>query len=229
MQKGKEVELKLRVSGWEDLLAVGQTAGGDLEVLSPVRQINHFFDASNLKLREAGYSVRLRQEDRAYILTFKGPHPDATMGSTLAIRLEEEIPLSAVEGKGILEGSSSALKVMEGYTPEGPEFDARRALIKTMRTHLDGQALRYKGCFENLRWRLPFWVEDHALELELDRTLFPGDVIHHEVELEIPADVDAEQAEARLRLLFEKAGVEGSSAPGKASRFFASLLGQPIP
>jgi hypothetical protein len=64
--------------------------------------------------------------------------------------------------------------------------------------------------------------------LELDRVMFPGNQIHHEVELEVPTGVDPEDAYTALLALFEQAGVEGRASYGKARRFFAALRGEEL-
>jgi len=63
---------------------------------------------------------------------------------------------------------------------------------------------------------------DVPMVLELDRVAFPGGIVHHEVEMEVPAGVDPRAAADAFHALFAKAGVVGRVSPGKARRLFAA-------
>ena len=93
-------------------------------------------------------------------------------------------------------------------------------LLATLRSLAGESALAPAGCFKNRRTRVgPLEVEGQPLFLELDRTEFPGDLVHCEVELEVPAGLERAAGDLLEKLLAE-ARVEGAPAESKAARFF---------
>src|SRR5690606_13275820 len=101
------------------------------------------------------------------------------------------------------------------------------------RNALGGRTMHIIGTFVNERIRLPTTLEVAGtpveVVLELDRVSFPGGVVHHEVEMEVPGGVNPEAAATAFHALFDKAGVSGRVSPGKARRLFAALRREPLP
>jgi hypothetical protein len=96
-------------------------------------------------------------------------------------------------------------------------------LLARMRAALAGAALARAGSFENQRVVVgPLLAGGERLELELDRTRFPGGREDCEVELELRASAVA-AGRALLAELLAEAGVEGRPATSKAARFFEAL------
>jgi hypothetical protein len=63
------------------------------------------------------------------------------------------------------------------------------------------------------------------VQFELDRTIFPGQRIDYEVEIELKG-VDANEAAAAVNAFLASAHVERQSAPSKAKRFFDIVKAQ---
>lgn len=224
---GTEVELKLRVADLAALMRICVASGG-LPAFTAVQK-NQFLDTADRALDRGRFVLRLREEHgngtTTTYLTAKGPSVKS-QGGALSTVAEEEIELPASDVLALRATPSLALHTLENAADTTP---ARRALVDAMRTAIEGRALAFVGAFVTERTRLDVhFPEGFDGVLELDRVLFPGDQIHHEVEFEIPHDVDHALAADAFRALFARAGVEGRSAPGKAKRFFAALRGESL-
>lgn len=216
---GQEIELKLQFSNPRDFEATLREAGGVHQ--GTVLQRNHFFDDALRTLRAHAFGLRLREEDGRCFLTAKGKK-NASAQVALSSRREEEIVVATPEAARILAGQLSPLASLQAHVrPAG------RALLAEMESALQGRPLTYIGAFENQRTR----VQTELLTpkgplpvlLEFDRTVFPGDQVQFEIELELGPDEDAAAAEVGLRGLLSRAGAAGRPALGKAARFFAFL------
>ena len=218
---GREVEFKLRVDGPAAFEALARAAGA--RPSPAVVQTNHFFDTADRALGRGRHTLRLREEDGRFRLTAKGPGERA---GVLSSRAEEEAEITPAEAEAILHDKRSALDALETHAEP-----RARGLLAAMRTLLAGAPLRHAGAFQNERatLRVPLDVGDRVrpVTLELDRTTFPGNQVHHEVEVEI-ADADAAAVERALRAFLERAGVAWRESSSKAGRFFDALAGQPI-
>jgi uncharacterized protein YjbK len=209
---GRERELKLRVPGRAALDAVRRAAGGDAAPAQ--RQRNHFFDTAGRDLARARLALRLREEGRRAFVTAKGP-VEASAGAFTA-RAEDEVEVDADTAQRILAGALSPLVPLAG-----------RPLAAAIARAAAGKPIGCFGSFANERTRVPWRIDTGSgrvdAVLELDETAFPGERVEHEVELEIPPDVDPAAAERALRALLARAGVAGEPAPPKLERFLASL------
>lgn len=224
---GTEVELKLRVDDLAALMRICVAAGASPAFTAV--QKNQYLDTADRALDGGRFVLRLREERgqgvTSTFLTAKGPATRSQDGA-LSTVAEEEIELGASDVLALRAQPSRALHLLEDAVDTTP---ARRALVAAMRAAIDGRPLQFVGAFINERTRLDVtFPEGFAGVLELDRTLFPGDQVHHEVEFEIPHDVDHDLATSAFRALFARAGVEGRTAPGKAKRFFAALRGESL-
>ncbi len=221
---GVETEFKRRVDSERDLEAVAAAAGDGPRATA--RQENHFFDTADRVLAAAGWALRLRDEDGRFFLTAKGPKGAARtdVGAVeLAARPEVEAEVPAELARAILDGRAAPLAALSEAAGGG--LDGLLAAV--------GDApLSHVGSFRNRRTRLgPVALEGEGgtveVVLELDRTEFPGDVVHWEVEVEVDPD-RAPAVGAALEALFRRAGVSGRSAPSKAKRFFRALAGEAL-
>lgn len=220
---GREVELKLRVADLAELMKVAIASGGSPEPTA--HQTNGFFDTPDRALGSRGLVVRLREErtpgrTRWYV-TAKGP---GQRSGSLTDVIEEEVEVDVSAARAMIDGVADPIAALDGGSP------ARQALVAALRGALAGRPLTLLGRFQNERTRIAVELSAEAVTfravLELDRTSFPGDQVHHEVEMEVPSQVSPEVASKAFHELFDRAGVVGRVSPGKARRFFAALRGE---
>lgn len=227
---GTEIELKLRVDDLAALMRVSAASGGTPAFTAVQR--NEFLDTTDRRLDAQRLVLRLRREQdpsaTTTYLTAKGPSQKSADGALSHVP-EQEIVVDEDVADALRAGRGDALQVLldgAGAT------DARRALVQAMRDAAGGAPLTLVGGFTTERTRVEAHFPASAAGgafvgvLELDRVAFPGDQVHHEVEFEVPAGVDVEVARAAFDALFVRAGVQGRTAPGKASRFFRALRGE---
>jgi hypothetical protein len=243
-KSGREIELKLRVDDLAGLMRIAIASGGLPE--GTVVQRNSFYDTPDRLLGSRGLVVRVRREypsappsNRAQakiaresgegipvrtFVTAKGP--GQRDGQLTAVR-EEEVEIDDDDFKRIVGGEVDPVSFLEKETGS---TESRRVLVGAIRSTLAGRKTGHVGEFVNERTRIPVKLgkagsEFHAV-LELDRTRFPGEQVHHEVEMEVPEGVDNDVAGRAFDDLFSRAGVAGRTAAGKARRFFAALRGE---
>lgn len=217
--QGREIELKLRVEDLAALIRIAQVAGGVPE--RTAHQTNSFFDTDDRAMGVTGLVLRLREErvdtQTRFFLTGKGP---GTRDGSLTNVVEEEIEIDPGTARALREGADPTV-------PLDVDPQSRRNIVAAMRRSLGDAKPHIIGTFTNERVRLPTKLVvagvDVAVVLELDRVSFPGGIIHHEVEMEVPAGVDPRAAADAFHALFQKAGVVGRVSPGKARRLFAAL------
>ncbi len=223
--KGKETEFKFRVDNQGDLDAVAKASSAT--GAQAVHQENHFFDTKERLLDKNKYVLRLRQEDSTFFLTAKGPSSSHQHGA-LTAKAETEREINLAQATTIRDGRQSALKVLAEMPLEPDE----KPLVDQMTKLLGATPLVHAGSFSNDRSRLtvPLQVggQNVPVILELDRTTFPGAVVHYEIEVEVPSTVDADGLGQALTALFERAQVKTRNGPGKAKRFFAAMRGEKI-
>jgi uncharacterized protein YjbK len=224
---GTEVELKLRVDDLAALMRICVAAGALPS--STATQRNQYLDTSAKTLDAARFVLRLREEStatsRVFFLTAKGPAIKSKDGMLTQVP-EEEIQLADDEASAVRAGRADPLALLLAHdaTP------ARADLVGRMRAAVGDAIVGLAGEFINERTRLSVaFPEGFSGVLELDRVVFPGNQIHHEVEFEVPAGVDVDVAQRAFQALFARASVTGRPAPGKASRFFKALRGEVLP
>ena len=213
---GKEVELKRLLADGETLERLALAAEGrGARCAPPVQQVNHFFDTAGGALRAADATLRLREEGGRFLLTAKGR---SRVRGDVHERPELETEVSADIAAEILAERADPIGVLEREL--GPE-----AFLSELRERTGGAPLARAGTFRNRRTRVgPLRAGPSDVFLELDRTEFPGDRVHHEVELEVPAGLEDEGGRLLHGLLAE-IGVRGEPATSKAARFFRFLAG----
>jgi len=212
---GQETELKFRGADANAFAALVTAAGRT--PLEAVMQVNHFFDTPDFRLNSAKYTVRLREEEGAFVLGSKSPEIRSHDG-TLTRKSEEEVVVDHNEAAQILSGTISPLDVLERLA------SARATpLMKAIRQIVGETKLVHVGSFQNERSRLPVALSTNAgpftAQFEMDRTIFPGRRIDYEVEVELKG-VDADEATAAVNAFLAKAQVGHQSGPSKAKRFF---------
>lgn len=217
----REVELKLRVEDLSALMRIAIASGGRPEPTA--FQKNRYLDSEDRDLERIGVVLRLRRErvlgKRLHFLTAKGS--GVRIGHVSDVQ-EEEVAIDDPAARAIISGAD-ALNWLDGGDED------RHALVEGVRKALGKRKLTVIGILKNERTRIDATLTGkgtafHAT-LELDRTRFPGDQTHHEVELEVPAEVPLEIAQAGFADLFARAGVQGWESSGKAKRFFQALRG----
>ena len=222
---GKEVELKLRVERLSDLMRIANAAGGT--VFATVVQTNHFFDTADRRLDRARIVLRLREERDArqrWFVTLKdGSQRSADRLVTTAN--EEEVEVDGFAAQRFLLGTSP----LGAFANAG----ARAAdAVARVDAAAAGSALVCVGAFINERTCVEPSATEHPLLqrvlLELDRTTFPGNQIHHELEVELAANANAAAVFGAVHALLARAGVTGLPSSGKARRFFAAQRGEAI-
>lgn len=224
---GTEVELKLRVDDLAALMRI--VVAAKARPAFTAVQHNRYFDTARRGLDKSKHVLRLRVETSpdttTVFVTAKGASKKSADG-TLSHVPEEEIVISGNERDGVLARPALALELLDN---DADATDARRALVQTMRDAIGDEELVFVGEFINERTRINVdFPEGFGGVLELDRVVFPGNQIHHEVEFEVPASVDALVAKKAFEALFKRADVVGRQAPGKAKRFFAALRGEKL-
>lgn len=212
----REVEIKRLLSG-ED--AAGElVAALGARVRAEKRQVNHVFDTDDGRLRRSLYTLRLRTEDGAAYVTAKGP--GRSVSARTKSRLEAETAADAADVDELLDGRIDALCVLrravrdEAYDELWQGIDEARAC----------RPLRAIASFENLRRvvavTLPSGLE---LEVEVDRTSFPGARIDSEVEIEVPGEDRVVEVEQWLDAIARDAGIELRDSSPKIARFREAL------
>jgi uncharacterized protein YjbK len=197
-------------------------------------QMNVFFDTPTLSLRASGLSLRLRESltqhpastvapVRSHTLTLKGKGLDDTlMPSALSVRPEIELSISDDEASALHARLTDPLEVLSTHGSE-----AARILIGAARRAQGGDPFVEVGRFSNSRHHVPVPLVlpsgGSSVILEIDRTAFAPDDVAYEVELEVVDGRDVPVALELLHTLLGSLGIEGESAPGKATRFFARL------
>jgi uncharacterized protein YjbK len=218
---GREVEFKFRVDGPAAFEALARASGA--RPSPAVAQTNHFFDTPDRALQRGRHTLRLREENGRFLLTAKGPSQRV---GALSSRAEEEVEVPSAEAEALIHDARSPLAALEARA-EPRAHD----LLAAMRSLVGEAPLRHVGAFRNERAHLtvPLSVDGRTLPVtfEMDRTTFPADQVHYEVEVEIAA-ADAAAVERALHTYFKDASVAWREAPSKARRFFDAVAGKPI-
>lgn len=225
---GTEIELKLRVDDLAALMRIA-IATGATPAFTAIQR-NRYLDTARRGLDRGRFVLRLREEvsptATTMFVTAKGASKKSQDG-TLTHVPEEEIIISSTEAAAVLATPSLAIELLANDADASP---ARTAMMIAMREAAAGDPVQVVGEFLNERTRIDVdFPEGFRGVLELDRVMFPGGQVHHEVEFEVPAGIDPLVAKRAFEALFARAGVVGKSAPGKAKRFFAALRGERLP
>lgn len=160
-QRETEMKWALRV---DDHRRLRERLGRLLGPPTVLDQRNRFYDTDAEDLRRAGASLRLRRENRTVLMTLKRRAAAASGGVQQHWETEREVSIACWP-----------------YV-ESDDVGAFMPLPEEVRELAGGRTLRCLGGFDNLRLR--YLHEDG--ECCLDRSIFPGGHVDHELELESP-------------------------------------------
>lgn len=220
---GREIEFKFAVADKHAFRRLLEHLNLPATLLgSGVKQINHFFDSETFCLRDHHHAIRLRQEAGRYRLTFKAEQ-QASPATLLSDRAEQEVALPNATALALLQGSVCPRHVIRQHFS-----DASSTILQLVRSACGDAPLVHIGEFTNERIYLPpvsipIGKNAETVVFELDISTFPNGVVDHEFEIEISEDHDAATMQTSLIELLEQAGIDWSSAPSKAKRFFRAL------
>jgi uncharacterized protein YjbK len=217
---GEEIEYKYRVSKPDDLDKVIMAAAA--QQVKTVRQVNAFFDTQQHNLNGKKITVRLRKENESFILGAKGQAvPDLSGRQTRKEEWEAQIEPDVAEA--MLQGKEDPLKILAQKQP------CAEALVKSIREELADKKLQYVGFFVSFRQKVQTNIPDLGeLNIELDTSIFQGDLVHYEIEVEVPSQHKdhPQKIDEAMKQILKRAGVEGRTGPPKAKRFFNLLEGK---
>ena len=220
-----EIEFKFAVDDAEAFNVLVVHLGMPESLLSnSVTQVNHFFDSHSLCLHDADLAVRLRVQNRKNIFTIKGKSSDhAEKRKPLSQRIEVEAEIPDHAAHDLLEGHIAPADIIKQYLPT----DADSLLEMIVHACFD-EPLKYIGKFSNERIILPEYTLKSGkfstnIVFELDSSTFLDGSVEYEIEAEIPDIAHADEIHHALTNVLEKAGIKWTTAPSKASRFFARL------
>lgn len=215
----REIEFKFRVRDARDLERLRGAFPG-APARPPARQVNHFFDTPDGALRAARLALRLREQGGRFRLTAKGEA--SAGGGPLTARPELEAALEPDAARAVLAGERSPLAALRDAL--GAPGNAAELLGRIADAAGDAP-LVHRGSFENERTVLgPVAAAGlDEVRFELDATRFPGGALEHEIEVEVTSDAEAEVARGGLERLLAELGIEWTTAPSKAQRFFEAL------
>ena len=220
----QEIEIKYRIASQEDfqrLKAIFSPA--QKKDITIFHQTNFFFDTPAFGLKSKSLSIRLREENKSYVIAVKGPSLDRkTATEALSVRLEYEQDQSTHNAEQMLGGMLSPLDLLKSRFPKDTDEKnkTREHLYHKIIEVTRGQSVSIIGSFLNTRTCLPIEIDGHSLWLELDETRFTRDVTHYEIELEIPSSLSPQTAQDFLKSHFDKNKIQYFPANGKAERFY---------
>ncbi len=218
-----EFEFKQRVADESVFHAIAKETAFTLG--PPVRQTNYFFDTVDGDLDQQRYSLRLRDDGGEFKLTAKRD-ASKTAGSA-SQRDEAEETIESELAEEILAGVRVPFDLLEST-------HAPSSFLQDMKSLLAGKPQSLIGSFENERTicgPVKLGEGDRSIELtlEMDRTIFPGDLVQYEIEVEVSKD-QARLAEQQLSVLWKDVGLRWSDEkiPSKFARFKSSLAGRTV-
>jgi len=233
-----EIELKLGLPGENAWNWVRNSLGPG----HVVEQVNHFFDGPDRMLQKRRIGVRLRSEisreaSTTRLLSVKSD-PSQHDAGPLSKRLEMESVLDSRDfDRAIQRGLSldQWLPDWRRITPtEIPEHQALGELLDVLESANEAGPLECYARFANRREHLPFRCTDSEgpleIEIELDRTEFPGGRVDFEIEVERTSERDESMQRthrALVQWLETNGGIRPFSVKSKLARL-NSLLGDSL-
>ena len=202
------------------------------ERISPVRtvdQTNHFFDRPGRPLARARIGVRLRETAEGLRLTVKGPAEGAEDARiTRRVELERDRdPKDLVVARSAGLRLEADLAVWRADAEGDPE---RTQFLDLLEETTRERPLETIGAFRNERAIGALVLRDGTgvldVEVELDRTRFPGDRTDFELEVERSSEPDGRldrTRDALVRWLDREGGIRTFARESKLARFEALL------
>lgn len=224
----KEIELKYRLHDAASLERVKNAAlaRADKSEIVTRTQTNYFFDTNGHSLKSNRVTLRLRHEGERHTLCIKGDDPNTPKTpDTLSVKLEYERILDHAHAHQLLALTVSPIELLaiDHIHDDKRQNQTRAYLFEQARNLAKARPIILVGSFSNLRSYIPIQMGSTKLTLELDETRFGNNIVHHEVELELPASADLAATERDLLTLFDEAQVQFFSSSGKAERFYNLL------
>ncbi len=224
----QEIELKYRFHDANTFQRVKETAMSISQAKDflLLKQNNYFFDTSDLILRANSLAIRLRYENDRFILCIKGNDPKAAKNQkSMSIKLEYEDDIPETIARQLLEQKCSPLDYLlaQSAANDSKKIRTREFLCKQISILSSNKPLQMIGSFTNQRTCIPVAIAQNEFLLEMDETTFKSEIIHYEVELEIPTSLHYQNAEHFLLELFQKANAQFFASNGKAERFYQFL------
>lgn len=230
MDGGFETEIKLGLSDE----AAWRWVRDRISPVHVVHQTNHYFDRPGRPLARARIGVRLRETESGVRLTVKGPAEGPEDASiTRRVELERdrrpEDPARALATGLRLETDLVAWRAEAGGDP------TRTLFLDRLEETTAGRPLETIGTFLNERSIGALRLTDRAgaldIEVELDRTRFPGGRTDFEIEVERSSEPGGRldrTRDALVRWLDDEAGIRTFRRESKLARFEALLsAGEP--
>lgn len=232
MSRLTESELKLGLPdelAWEWVRA--QLGPGPV-----VRQDNHFFDREDRALGDRRIGVRLRSEGDRRTLTVKADRISG-LADPITHRLELEEPIDPEEFERSLTSGLALGPAIDRWRTRPARDPAERDDLAELLDGLDSLArnnrLQRFGGFSNRRERLCLVARDAQgsleIEIELDRTEYPGGHLGFEIEVEADAGQEASLPRAHAALvqwLDRAGGIQTTTVDSKLARLNAILESQ---
>ena len=197
------------------------------------KQINHFFDTALYIIKINRMILRLRDERDQFTMTVKdgAPYqnnledetdPNDKIQSPLVVRLEIEFRVPCEIGVDLLAGKICPFKYFQAQRNELPPdaWETHDYLVQRLNSFLNPEELKYLGSYTNYRISSHLKLGTTPILLELDETHFPNGEIHHEVEVELAKDSDAQLALDYFEGSFKELDIEHFPDRGKSSRFY---------
>lgn len=200
--------------------------------ISPVRvvhQTNHYFDRPGRPLARARIGVRLRETTSGIRLTVKGEAegPENAV-ITRRIELERAVPPSVLP-EALTDGLSLREDLATWRSAAGAD-PVRARFLDRLDEAIADRPLRAIGAFRNVRSIGSLRLSDETgaldIEVELDRTRFPGDRTDFELEIERSSEPDGHLERTRHaveRWLEDDGGIRPFARESKLARFEAIL------
>ena len=202
---GREREIKFELTDGEQAARLADKLPS---ATSRKRQVNHYYDYPDRRLREAGIMLRIRVEHpdggagRARLTMKQGARKD---GAGLFDVAESEIELPLAEVESVLAGETTLVSLGTSILSRiADRFGDLAPLVKW-------------GTLENLRSVHPI---GDGLEIELDQATYPDGTVLHEVELESDRP---EVARRRVIEILEAARVAYSPSQFSKSERLAAM------
>jgi len=199
-----------------------------------VEQTNHFLDRSDRAFASARVGIRLRSEGPRRLLSLKGESGQADLEPvTRRIELETAIPTTEFD-RALAKGLELApwIAKWREIRPESGEPDRLElgAFLDESERLSSGMLLERHASFSNRRETIGLTLDDSAgeleLEIELDRTTFPGGRIDFEIEVERTSERDGMMTRTHRALsewLSQEGHIQTSVAESKLARLHAIL------
>lgn len=165
-----------------------------------VRQTNHYIDTDDFAIASRRITLRLRQEDDAFLLQCKVKQPSMTEGLTNAREYELEL------------SEQQAMELLAHPQQVTTQYGEQLSMIHEPN-------LVYQGAIRNERAFLN--VPHSTFSFELDCTTFPDGSIDYELEVEHLKDTHDIEA---VKLLLSHTGVAFGGDPGGKYRRFRGRL-----